>query len=255
MWSRTLGQLVSDVTDRCDTTGFTTRHPVATVRRRIIESYHALRDLMTSAGSKRWLVGPIALTTTSAQWDHRGYCAQVPLAAGTSTMTPYERPLILLTQVDGIWTELKPIAVGEIFDFYQPSNGYGKPAAWALSGTPEATATESTDGGQFTLSIAPDFDPTAYPIQFFAVSVIDVADSDSTTLTLDGPGFEWLVWDAVTKIAARDNDTANTYAIASAERQRAESRILAGIRDERKNTIQRRDVFHGRSRFDRARRL
>lgn len=255
MWSRTLAELVSDVTDRCDVTGFTARHSTAVVRRKVLESYQALRDWMTSAGSRRWSVGPVQLSMTLAQ--HLEYCVQVPLMAGSGSPVPYERPSTLLTKIGGEWTELKPITVGELFDYCTPSDARTAPQAWALQGNPaqaQGIAAEGTVGGQFTLMISPDFDLTAYPIYMFAQSVIDVTDADGTTITLDGPGFEWLIWDAATKVIARDNDTAGTYAIAVAERQRAEDRILKGIADERQTVVQRRDVFHGRSRFGRGRR-
>jgi hypothetical protein len=264
-WSRTLAELTSDVTDRCDVTGYTARHPTATVRRRVIESYQALRDLMTSLGSKRWIVGPISLNASSAAistWVNIGYAVRCPLVSsaalpGPWTMTPYERPQLIEAYVSGQWRELKPIALGEMHDWYQQSGMLGQPQAWAFSGDVdgEATNAESTYGGQFSVFITPAFDPAGYPIRFYAQSVINVTDEDATSLTLDGPGFEWIIWDSVVKIVVRDSDQASIYAIASAERQRVEDRIIKGIQDERRNVVQRRDVFHGQSRFGRPRRF
>jgi hypothetical protein len=262
-WSRTLAELVADVTDRCDVTGYVARHPTATVRRRIIESYQAMRDLMTSLGSKRWIVGPIVLNTASTvTWINLGYATRVPLVSSVSTpggasMTPYERPQMLEAYISGQWQELKPIALGEMHDWYsQASGATGQPQAWAFSGDVdgEATNSESAYGGQFCVLITPAISPASYPIRFYAQAVIDITDADATVLTLDGPGFEWIIWDSVIKIIVRDSDQAAQYAIASAERQKCEDRIVRGIQDEQRNVVQRRDVFHGRSRFGRPRR-
>jgi len=253
VWARTLAQIVSDVTDRCDVSGNTARHPLATVRARIIESYQALRDMMISEGSKRWIVGPRLLSATSGNWTHMGYAARCALMvqAGAGAATPYERPQLLEVYISGRWQLLDAVSVGELRDNYQQT-GYRQPQAWALIGNAdEATGTETATGGQFAVLVAPDFDPASYPIQFYAASVINVTDADATTLTLDGPGFEWIIWDTVIKIAARDNDSANTYQIAQIEREKAETRIKHGIRSELRTTVQRRDVFGGNQRLRR----
>lgn len=262
VWSRTLALLASDVADRCDVDGQAARHPPATVRRRVIESYQRLRDWMTSAGSKRWVVGPVSLSGSDLTWVHPGgYCARVPLGLfdPPNKVLPYERPHLVEAYIDSKWVELKPISVGEIHDYYQQQTR-GRPAAWALTGNVnevEATGDETSVliGGQFALVICPDFDPVAYPIQFYGQPVINITDADATTLTLDGPGFDWIIWDTVVKIAARDNDSQNTYQVAQIERQKCEDFIRAAIRSELQNVVQRRDVFHGNARYNRTRRL
>jgi hypothetical protein len=230
----------------------------------VIESYQALRDLMTSLGSKRWIVGPIVLNASAtALWTQLGYATRTPLMSSVTVpetgavCTAYERPQLLEAYVSGQWRELKPIALGEMHDWYQQSGMLGQPQAWAFSGDVdgEATNDEATYGGQFCVLITPAFDPAGYPIRFYAQSVVNITDDDATKLTLDGPGFEWIIWDSVVKIAFRDSDQAAQYAMASAERQRVEDRILKGIQDEERNVVQRRDVFHGQSRFGRPRRF
>jgi len=252
-WTRTLGDLVSDVTDRCDVSGYTARHPLATVRRRVIESYQRLRDWMTSAGSKRWIMGPIAIDSTGANIEHLGYGCKMPLiSTGLSTHT-YERVHLVEAQVAGRWQELRPITLGEIRDYYSTLNTYSQPQAWTLeAGRAEATLSTIAP---FALIIAPDFDPTTYPLRVFAVFDTDVTDADATALNLDAPGFEWIIWDAVIKICARDNDSTNTYQIAMQERAKQEQQIMRTIRQETRNVTQRRDVFHGMGRFRLSRRL
>ena len=246
-WARTLGDLVTDVTRRCDVDGFTARHSTASVRRLIIESYHRLRDWMTSVGSKRWIVGPSLLAVSGE--EHLGYACKVPLDGATRS---FERIQLVEALINGRWQELTPISLGEIRDTYSIMNSYGQPSAWTYeSAMSEPTAT----GSAFDLIITPDFDPTSTSIRVYGIADTNITDDDATTLYLDGPGFEWIIWDAVIKISARDNDSANTAGIARAEREEQHQQILRSVRQEMRNVVQRRDVFHGTSRFFHYRRV
>jgi hypothetical protein len=57
------------------------------------------------------------------------------------------------------------------------------------------------------------------------------------------------------KIASRDNDSQGTYAIAMQERAKQEEQILKTVRNELRTSHQRRDVFHGMTRFRLTRRF
>jgi hypothetical protein len=249
-WSRTLALLVSDITDRCDVDGYTARHPTATVRRHVIESYQRLRDMMTSAGSRRFVVGPIQLAGTGGV-AQLGYATQIPLSNVAGTQT-YERISLVEVQIDNRWKELRPISAGELRDYYQTLSTFSIPEAWAYQGN-AAEATSS--GAAFCLLVAPAFDPATLPIRVYGVTDTTISDSDSTVLTLDAPGFEWIIWDVCIKIASRDNDSQGTYAIAMQERAKQEEQILKTVRNELRTSHQRRDVFHGMTRFRLTRRF
>lgn len=250
-WSRTLGDLVTDVTRRCDVDGYVARHSLASVRRLLIESYQRMRDWMTTAGSKRWIVGPITLDATGAGIEHIDYACKLPMSVASTSHT-YERPHIVEAQVGGRWIELKPISLGEIRDYYSVGGAQHEPQAW----TYVATAHEPTAAASaFSLVIAPDFAPAGYPVRVYVLGDVTVADSDATALYLDGPGFEWIIWDTVIKVASRDNDANGTAQIAFSERAKQEQQIKEAIAQESRNVHQRRDVFHGLGRYNRWRRL
>jgi len=261
-WSRTLGDLVTDVSRRCDVDGYTARHSLASVRRLLIESYQRMRDWMTTAGSKRWIIGPITLDATGAGVVSIGYARKLPMAVaaagpGLSSHT-YERPHIVEAQVGGRWIELKPISLGEIRDYYSTGGSLAEPQAWTyVAAAPEPTAAENASvvGAAFSLIIAPDFAPTGYPVRVYVLGDTTITDGDGTELYLDGPGFEWIIWDTVIKIAARDNDSNGTAQIALNERAKQEQQIKEAIAQESRNVHQRRDVFHGLVRYNRWRRL
>lgn len=247
-WSRTLAQLVSDVTLRCDVDGYTARHPTANVRRLVIESYQRLRDWMTSNGSQRFVVGPIQLNGSTGI-EQLGYAVKIPLSNVAGSQS-YERLSLVEAQIDGRWRELRPVSVPELRDYYQSYSTSSLPEAWAYQGN----SAEATTAGAYCIIIAPAFDPSTLAIRVYGVTDTTLADSDSTSLTLDAPGFEWIIWDAVIKISARDNDSQGTFAIANQERSKQEGEILQAIRGEQRVTRQRRDVFHGLNRFRQTRR-
>lgn len=255
-WSRTLAQLVSDVALRCDVDGYTARHPTANIRRLVIESYQRLRDWMTSNGSQRFVVGPITLDATGAGIEQLGYAVKIPLVR-TVPVQPsgievhyYERLSLVEAQIDGRWRELRPVSTPELRDYYQSYSTSSLPEAWAYEGA----SAEATSSGAYCVIIAPAFDPTTLPVRIYGVTDTTLADSDSTSLTLDAPGFEWIIWDSVIKISARDNDSQGTFAIANQERAKQEAEILQAIRGEQRVVRQRRDVFHGLNRFRQSRR-
>lgn len=250
VWSRTLANLVSDVTDRCDIAGATARHPLATVRRRVIESYQAMREMMIAAGTRRFSSYYTLGVGTGLAPVNVGYGTLIRLAAlGSPIIQPLEHPQVVEAYISGTWVPLDAIDMPEASQWRTRTTA--TPVAWCLMGQPapgEPTVDETANGGMFSLLILPAFDTAAYPIRVWACPVIAVTDSDSTTLTLDSPGFEWIIWDAVVKICARDNDSTNTYQIAQIERDKVEQRIKESIRGESRATVQRSDVFGGNSR-------
>lgn len=265
VWVRTLAQLVTDVTTRCDVDGYVARHPPASVRRLVEESYQRLRELMTSAGSRRFIGGPFALSSNTR--GDTGYGNIFPLSTTVTpgpVLLPLERPISVEAKIASQWVELKSIGFGDVHDWFPAGSVTNRPEAWTLLGLGAAPIAaggygadpvfdETNNGGQFSILIVPHFDIAAYPIQVWASPVITITDADNTTLTLDGPGFEWIIWDVVIKISSRDNDSQGTFAIANQERTKAEILLRDAIRSENKTSPQRRDVFHG-SRMGRYRR-
>lgn len=237
-WSRTLGDLVSDVSDRADVAGFTTRHPTSTIRRRLIESYHALRDWMTTHGSNRWMAPyPIELDPALATpFDYGIRYSLVELTSGKV----FEKPIKVEYYTSNKWLELQPATLGDVYNY--TAQVINNPQIWIPLGfagepTSQANAYEQ-------ILICPT-KTTAFRIRCWGVPNMVLPDADGYTLYLDGPGFDWLIWDTVIKITARDNDAQNTYQIAMAERAKIEEAIKANIRTEARAVPQRRDVFHG----------
>jgi hypothetical protein len=248
VWTRTLANLVSDVTYRADIEGQTARHPLATVRRRLIESYQAFREMMIVAGSKRFASYYTIGVGTGVTPASLGYGTQLRLSTSTSPIVPLEHPQVVEAYVNNLWMPLDCIDMPEASQWRTRSTA--TPAAWCLIGPPsgDPITDETANGGMFSLLILPAFDTAVYPIRVWAAPVVNVTDSDSTTLTLDSPGFEWLIWDTVVKVCARDNDSTNTYQIAQIEREKVEKRLIDSVRAERKATAQRSDVFGGNAR-------
>jgi hypothetical protein len=249
VWARTLGNLVTDVQDRADVAGYIARHPPATLRRRVIESYHAMREMLLSWGSTRWSGLPFTLDPTLAvPLDSTGVIYSLSYTNGPEN--PIERPRLLEAQiVPGKWEELVPISLGDIAE-YTVSN-ISRPRAWVLTGSSgDPVLDETSLGGMMKVLIVPSF-PTTIVIRAWATSVINITDADATNLTLDGPGFDWIIWDAVIKIAARDNDSQNTYQIAQIERDKSEALLRAGVKNERRTSVQRRDIMGRSDRFSR----
>jgi hypothetical protein len=209
-----------------------------------------MREMMITAGSRRFASYYTLGLATGIDPVDAGYGTVMRLATGVSggVMTPLEHPQVVEAFVSGMWIPLDAIDMPEASQWRTRSTA--TPAAWCLVGLAggDPTSDETRYGGMFNLLILPAFDTAAYPIRVWAVPVVNVTDADGTTLTLDGPGFEWIIWDVAAKISARDNDSAGTYQIAQVEREKVEQRILAAIKSERRATVQRSDVFGGNSR-------
>jgi len=244
VWVRTLATLTADVQDRADISGFLGRHPPDTIRRYLIDSYQRLREWMTTAGSKRFTGGPYTLGTNG---EDLGYGLLLPLASQVAGVyTPLERPNRVEVYADSRWQELEPISLEDLHQWGLSVDT--SPRFWVFVGSGiEPTNNETVNGGAFALIIAPKFDTRAYPIRVYASWVLSITNDDATTLTLDGPGFEWLIWDVVIKITAKNNDSQNTYQIAQIERAKQEEMIRGSIRTEQRTVVQRSRV-RGRGR-------
>lgn len=207
---------------------------------------------MTSQGSKRWITGPHTLDATTTL-EHLGYACKIQLVGGTApNVRTYDRIHLVEAQISGRWRELDPVSLGELRDSYSPMAGYSEPKAWSY----EALRSEpTTTDPAFCLIIAPDCDLSAIPIRVYGTADTNITDADATTIYLDAPGFEWIIWNTVIDIAARDNDSNGTASIAMQERAKQEEQIRNSIRTERRNTVQRRDVFHGNPRYSWLRRF
>jgi hypothetical protein len=81
------------------------------------------------------------------------------------------------------------------------------------------------------------------PIRLWGLPELTITDADATCLTLDGPGFDWLILHAALKIAVRDNDSSNNYQMLKAELADAEKIIRDAIAREISVPVRRRDVF------------
>lgn len=235
--TRTLANLRADVRYRGDIEGLTDRHPDANVNRLINESWQALRELVTDIGSDLYLtvvsgtlssgavatVGGQAATYTHAEIDWPSDC-----------IAPYHLTIKYQNRV----FSLDPMPLSALVDFQHGDSQTGFPEGFhpynvgAESGTSVGT-------GKIMVMPAPEQD-----FEYVLWYLPAWTDLTNDTHVFNGvAGWEeWVVWDCVVKIAARDNDMLNTYDIAEKERERAWARIAksAGKR-QRAMPMRRRD--------------
>jgi hypothetical protein len=259
-WVRALSELVTDVQDRADVAGFTGRHPAATIRRRIIESYHRLREWMTDAGSSAWVGGPYLLDQSHAIDIEYGALVPLQSTAGQTTVAiDHVRRLeaFYLTR----WHEVARVTSTDAdkwsnyayvkypIEFVLVGRGQNVAGSTLLlpdplttqAGTPAADVAD-TSGVQRVLCM-PYRGGGTIPLRVWGMPELVIADADATCITLDASGFDWLILHAAVKIATRDNDSQSAYAMLSNELREAERVIRATIFRECSVPVRRRDVF------------
>lgn len=262
-WSRTLADLVADVKDRADLGGFTLRHPPDRLLRKVVESYHSLREWMTDAGSMAWVGGPYLLK--GGMGFSCEYGSVIPLISESGTMPVITFTLSHLYRLEAFyqarWHAVDRISFDERLKWSGGGSSSGLPLEYCvlgrganLDGTigdpPDPLLYQSEDiMDSLRVIVMPMQSYPAspsYPIRAFGMRELVIAPTESTEITLNTVGFEWLILDAITKCVVRDNDSTSMYQMVTAERAKAETDIRKSIRSETKSSVQRSDVFANR---------
>lgn len=268
-WSRTLGDLTTDVMDRVDVTSFFARHPQNTVRRRLIESYQRLREWMTDAGSNFWIGGPYLLDQYNPLLVDYGCSFALKSSHRIGSTDSYSTQTFdHLRRVEAFyqtgWHEVPRQTIFSAdtwvsysgarypLEFFLVGQGYDLPngalSNWR-SADPTSQTTTPNQEGQLRIVIMPYLGDGSCPIRIYGMPSIDIADDYNTRLTLDTPGFDWLIYDTCVKLVIKDNDSQQLYQMLQNERAQAEATIRKSIARETSIPTRRRDVFEISDRY------
>ena len=140
---------------------------------------------------------------------------------------------------------LEPVSFNDRNEFSRNGLLTGTPSHFAIFNIGEESGA-SVGNGWIALLPAPD---RVYPVTIYYLP--SWADLTNDAYVFDGyAGWDdWVCWDVVCKIATKDSDMQQVYQMASAERQKAEARVLAAA-----NSMQRVSPMHGRDTARQARR-
>lgn len=220
---RLVSDIIADAEYRADVLGQADRHPTANKTRLFNESVQQLRTRLTNLGYEYFLYGttPAALSTTAAATGETYSEENWPKDA----QRIYGVHVLFQT---GLWLPLKPISLSGIRDYQFTRNHWAsfgvqgqEPCAFALREAPLGVTTTETVG---KIIIVPK--PTV--ARSFRIWYLQNWEDVATTATFNGQAghIEWIIWDMVIKFSARDNDSNETYRIATIERDRIE-KLLA----------------------------
>lgn len=204
-----LTQLQDEIRYRADIQTMLARHPNADLTRAINQSIQRLREKV-SQKSRMFLASTL------------GSCTVGPLAGYSFGTIPWPATAVRIYGIDVTYQAndirtLEYIQWNERNDF---RDAYGTNNGIPVAFTTYNIGTESTNTiAAGNIAIFPAASSTyAYAIWFLPVFV-DLVTGTDVWNGVDG-WEEWVVWDVVKKVTARDNDMANCYAIASAEQDK-----------------------------------
>jgi len=238
--TRTMAQLVADVRFRSDTEGLTQRHTDAAIGRLINESWQAMREYLVDHGEPAYLKQATGNLTA-------GVLAGTSFGALTIP-TDAIRVFGIDVLVSGSYVSLEPLPFAARNDATTP----GIPRSFFVYNVGTELAINVTPG-KIALFPAPAA-AYAYTLWYLPtwVDIDAVTDPDSV---FDGvAGWEqFVLWDCVVKIAARDDDMRNTYAIAVQERELAKQALKAAANSHQRAGAMRRGDTRGRRETSQAR--
>lgn len=215
---RVVSSILDDAAYRADIQGMLDRHPLANQLRLFNESVQQLRLRMSNLGFEGFLAGtsPTALSLTAAATGET-YSEEIWPADACNI---YAVHVLFETN---LWIPLKPISLAGIRDYQRQGplgvslNVRAAPAAFALRQAPLGVVAVETAGKIIMVPL-----PTVAR-QFRIFYLQNWTDALSTDTFNGFDGFiEWIIWDMVVKYSARDNDSNQTYQIATLERARIE---------------------------------
>lgn len=222
--TRTVTELIADVRYRANIEGETARHPDANLQRLINESWQELREMISDAGypfflkakSGTLVAGPMTPDATSDPALKAAF-GTLPLPA--DCLRVYGVDL----EIDGGMVELEPLAFERRNAYQIGSTRAGRPVGFYPydMGQEVTSAPTTVAAGALALFPAPD---TTYK---YTLWYLPVWTDISTSSVFNGfaSAEQWVIWDVVLKICARDNDRQGTAAIAAGERSREADRL------------------------------
>jgi hypothetical protein len=226
--------------------------------------------MMTTAGSSYWVGGPYVINQSNAIPIEYGCSLPiVSLHQLTTGQTPTYRSMTFehVRRVEafysGRWHEVQRVTLidADKWSNYQylrvplefvltgrglnPSETYG--TDWS---TPDALGNATPDTlGMEHMVVMPYLGDGSCPIRIYAMPSLDITNSETTSITLDGPGFDWIIYSACLAITIRDNDSQGLYVMLTNEKNAAEKIIRDSIARETSTPIRRRDVFDTADRY------
>lgn len=214
----TLATLIDEVRKRADIEAMTARHTDAWLTTEINRSWQTFRSKLTKLGNPMYLKWSGSATTSVGPATGRAF-GEISFPSDAYEIFGID----LVVSSNDIRT-LTPCSLTERNNFWSV---YGQ-----ATGTPrhffiENVGTESTTSvtaGKIALLPAPD---RAYT--YYVAYVPAWTDITNTTYAFDGVGGwdEWVIWDVVLKVCARDNDMMGTAQIAMAMQQKAWDEVIA----------------------------
>lgn len=206
----TLAQLRADVRYRADIENMTARHPDATVNRHINESWQHLREKVSDVGYHTYLKAAAGTLTAGPV---------APFSFSTITL-PIDCSHVYGIDITVAATDirsLQPLSWNERNSFRDPyGSNTGIPFGFHVYNIGTESAASVTAGTAALLPAASQ----GFPYVVWYLPAWNDVTSDSNVFDGVAGWEEWVVWDAVTKVSAKDNDMQQCYAIAVAERDR-----------------------------------
>lgn len=231
--TRTIAQLVADVRFRSDTEGLTQRHTDAAIGRLINESWQAMREFLVDHGEPCYLKQATGNLTAGALAGTSFGALSIP--------TDAIRVFGIDVSVGGTYLSLEPLPFAARNDASTP----GVPQSFFVYNVGTESGATVT-AGKIALFPAPD---TAYAYSLWYLPAwVDIDVVSFPAYVFDGmAGWEqFVVWDCVVKIAARDDDMRNTFAIATQERELAKAALKSAASSHQRVGPMRRGDTRGR---------
>lgn len=214
--TRTLAQLRADVQYRADIVPGSQRHPDANINRLINESWQKMRVLVSDNGHQLYLKASSGNLTPGLT---------SPYAFGTLAL-PTDLIQLYAVDVSVTSTDVRSLDVISFTERNEWRSVYGSqvgvPTACHIFNVGTESTTTVTAG---TLMIAPAPDLAYAYTLWYLPSWTDVS-TDANVFNGYAGWEEFVIWDVVLKLAARDNDMQNTAAIAQGERAAALEAML-----------------------------
>lgn len=237
-----LTTLLAEVRYRADAESLTARHPDSSLTRAINQSIQRLREKVSQLGYHLYLTSS---TGTTSVGPVTGFSyGSIPWPSGAVRIFGID-----VTYQNGDIRTLAPIQFEERNDFRDAyGQNQGIPYAFHVLNI-GAESGSSVTPGTIALFPAPN---AAYPYAiWYMPTFTDLAAGSDVFNGVDG-WEEWIIWDVVAKVAARDNDMQTCYAIAVNERDRLWADVLVAAKTIQRAGPARRNDVAARNRTNRT---
>lgn len=220
--TRTMGALLNRCAKEADIVlgaDSTSRHETADAALYINDSYRALLTLLTTRGFDFALVETALANLPTSRADTNEQYSLVDWPSGSTIIKRID------VYSDGEWHELDRRDWTTLRSEWRSgaSSGARRPVVYAPKSHGTVSTTTFTAG---KIALAPFSSNGKYKITYMA-EWADIAAANTTYLFLfpDEVCIQWLIWDFVIKIAARDRDNKKRHDIALTERTHCEALI------------------------------